>query len=326
MVAAADWSALGTQVRLVVTDREALPQARRMLVDELAATDLACSRFRADSELRRLDAAAGRPVPVSPLLADFLLVALEAARFTDGDLDPTMGRAMCELGYDRDFAAVPAAAPEVRVRVVPAPATGWRQVELDHAGRTVRVPAGVQLDLGATAKALAADRAAEHIHAELGTGVLVGLGGDIRAAGHAPAGGWQVRVQDVTGHPDEPVDGPVAQVALVAGGLATSSTTARRWSRGGSVLHHILDPRSGLPADTPWRTVTVSAPTCVAANTASTVAVVRGRGATAWLRQLGVPARLVDHDGQVRLVGAWPEQDDETPGPRPSGQAMEVAS
>lgn len=320
MVAAADWPALGTRVRLVVTEPAALAAARRLLEAELAATDLACSRFRADSELRGLDASDGRPVPVSPLLADFLLVALEAARFTDGDLDPTVGRAMSDLGYDRDFAAIPAG-PGARLRVVPSPAPGWRQVELDHAGRTVRVPAGVRLDLGATAKALAADRAAEHIRTELGTGVLVSLGGDIRVAGAAPAGGWQVRVQDVTGHPDEHVDGPVAQVALLDGGLATSSTTARRWSRGGSVLHHILDPRSGLPADTPWRTVSVAAPTCVAANTVSTVAVVRGQQALPWLRQLGVPARLVDHEGRAHHVGAWPTQTG------PSGERVaEVAS
>ncbi len=300
----ADWTALGTQVRLVVTEPHALDDARRVLEDELAALDRACSRFRADSELRRLDDAAGRPTPVSPLLAEAIAVALDAARATQGDLDPTVGAAMADLGYDLDFAELPADGP--RVRVVPLPAPGWHRVLLDRAAGVVTMPAGVRLDLGATAKALAADRAAERIAAALGTGVLVGLGGDLSVRGAAPDGGWQVRVQDVTTRPDDAATGPVAMVALHHGGLATSSTMARRWVRGGDVLHHILDPRLGLPARSPWRTVSVAAGTAVAANTASTTAVIRGLRAPGWLARNGFAARLVDLDGQVRLVGGWP--------------------
>ena len=302
--AAADWTALGTLVRLVVTDPAALPEARRLLEEDLAALDLACSRFRPDSELRSLDGRAGRPVPVSPLLADAIAVALQAARRTAGDVDPTVGSAMSAIGYDRDFSEVPVTGP--RLRVVPVPAPGWETVRLDRAAGTVAVPDGVRLDLGATAKAFAADRCAGRIHDRLGTGVLVSLGGDLRSAGPAPAGGWQIRVQDVTGHPAAPADGPVSHIALHGGGLATSSTTARRWVRGGDLLHHIVDPRRGLPADSPWRTVSVAAPTCVTANTISTAAVIWGTGAPAWIASLGVAARLVDQQGGVRLVGGWP--------------------
>ena len=159
--AAADWTALGTLVRLVVTDPAALPEARRLLEEDLAALDLACSRFRPDSELRSLDRRAGRPVPVSPLLADAIAVALQAARRTAGDVDPTVGTAMSAIGYDRDFSAVPATGP--RLRVVPVPAPGWETVRLDRAAGTVAVPDGVRLDLGATAKAFAADRSAGRI-------------------------------------------------------------------------------------------------------------------------------------------------------------------
>jgi thiamine biosynthesis lipoprotein ApbE len=301
---AADWTAIGTLVRVVVTEPTALPDARRILVDDLAALDLACSRFRPDSELRRLDDGCGRPVPVTPLLAEALATALEAARRTDGDVDPTVGLAMADIGYDRDFGQVLPDGPVLRLVASPAP--GWEGVELDVDRGTVTVPPGVRLDLGATAKALAADRAARRIVDETGSGVLVSLGGDLRAAGPTPDGGWQVRVQDVTGHPDDAPIGPVAQVALHTGGLATSSTAARRWVRGGDVLHHITDPRRGLPADTPWRTVTVAAPTCVAANTASTAAVIRGDRAPRWLESMALAARLVNVDGTVRTVGAWP--------------------
>jgi thiamine biosynthesis lipoprotein len=170
----------------------------------------------------------------------------------------------------------------------------------------VSVPAGTRLDLGATAKAWAADRGAAMISAGLGCGVLVSLGGDIAVAGQAPAGGWRIRVQDVTGSPGDPPPGPSAVVAITAGGLATSSTAARRWRRGGDVLHHILDPRSGLPAPRVWRTVSVVGPTCADANTASTAAVIRGESAPAWLAGLGLPARLVRESGAVLTVGGWP--------------------
>ena len=319
----ASWRALGTLVQLVVTDPRCLPEARRLLAAELDAVDAACSRFRPDSEICSLRTALdrtapGRPVQVSPLLAEAIAVALRAARLTDGDVDPTVGGAMSAVGYDRDFDRVPRTGPPlpasastasastvsastVSARTVP----GWRSVHLQ--GRQLAMPPGIQLDLGATAKAWAADRAAARIGSELGCGVLVSLGGDIAVAGPAPAGGWRVRVQDVTGSPDDPPVGPYALIAIRDGGLATSSTSARRWQRGGDVLHHILDPRTGWPAEAVWRTVSVTAGTCADANTASTAAVIRGRAALGWLAKLGMPARLVDSTGVVFTVAGWPD-------------------
>jgi thiamine biosynthesis lipoprotein ApbE len=304
VTAAAEWTAIGVLARVVVTDPEALGPARRRLQHDLAALDLACSRFRPDSEIRALDGNDGRPTSVSELLAGALAAALTAAAETDGDVDPTVGEALAAAGYDRDFAAVAADGPRIRVR--PAAVPGWHLVELDEERRIVRVPAGVRLDLGATAKAWAADRAAAHIAADVGCGVLVALGGDVACAGPAPDRGWQVRVQDVTGPVDGVPDGPFSQVGLHHGGLATSSTRARRWVRGGQVLHHIVDPRNGLPARSPWRTVSVAAESCLAANTASTAAVVRGARAVPWLEARGATARLVDDEGRVKLTGGWP--------------------
>jgi len=302
---AATWMALGCQVDLVVTDPSSLATARAMLEADLADVDAACSRFRPDSELVGLDRAAGRPVAVSPLLAEAIGVALRAAELTDGDVDPTVGEAIAAVGYDRDFDLVPPDGPALglAVRAVP----GWRQVRLDPPLLTM--PAGVRLDLGATAKAWAADRAAGRIAAATGGGVLVGLGGDITVAGRPPAGGWRIRVQDVTGRPEDSPVGPSAVVAIGSGGLATSSTTARRWRRGGDVLHHILDPRTGLPPAPVWRTVSVTAATCVDANAASTAAIIRGDRAPGWLARLGLPARLVGVDGTVRTVAGWPAGD-----------------
>ncbi|MGZ4666639.1 MAG: FAD:protein FMN transferase, partial [Frankiaceae bacterium] len=274
----ADFPALGTYVRLVTSEPSQLDEARDLLDSSLRALDQACSRFRPDSEL--MCVAAGRPVQVSPLLAEAVSVALRAAALTDGDVDPTLGDALAAVGYDRDFQAVAAVGPSVRIVTRPAP--GWRRIRLDRlerAGALLTVPAGIGLDLGATAKAFAADRAAAEIAARLGCGVLVSLGGDVAVAGPPPPGGWVVRVQDRPGRPEDEVTGPTSTVAIAAGGLATSSTSARRWVRGDRVLHHVLNPRTGLPAASPWRTVSVTAATCVDANTASTASIVRGSAA-----------------------------------------------
>jgi len=217
-----------------------------------------------------------------------------------------VGGAMSAAGYDRDFSLMRHDGPPLKLTIRSVP--GWRQVQFDEQTRLLSLPAGVRLDLGATAKAWAADRAAERIAAELGCGVLVNLGGDIAVAGEAPASGWHVRVQDITGRPEDPPVGPATVVAIHSGGLATSSTTARRWRRGGDVLHHILDPRSGLPAAPVWRTVSVAAATCTDANIASTAAIIRGESAPAWLSGQGLAARLVTESGAVRTLGGWPPE------------------
>jgi FAD:protein FMN transferase len=305
------WQALGMLVQLVVTDPGQLDAAQRLLADDLAELDLACSRFRPDSELSALgtaarDATGPVTVTVSPLLAEAIAVSLRAASLTDGDVDPTVGGALSALGYDRDFRQVPATGPAlpggIGVRIIP----GWRSIRLDPATRRLTVPPGIQLDLGATVKGWAADRSAARIAATLGCGVLVSLGGDTSVAGEPPDGGWRIRVQDLTAMPDEPPPGPSTVVAIRDGGLATSSTAARRWKRGGDVLHHILDPRTGQPAAPVWRTASVAAASCADANTAATAAIIRGRQAPAWLASLNLPARLVEPDGTVHTIAGWP--------------------
>jgi FAD:protein FMN transferase len=295
------WPALGSTAIVFVTEAGAIASARALLEEELAGIDLACSRFRSDSELSRLNAAGGEPVQASPLFLEAVETAIRVARATDGDVDPTVGRAMRGIGYDRDFGALPpdGAAP------VPVIAAGWRNVHVDRAAGTIRLTAGAELDLGATAKALAADRGARRVNRVLGCGVLVNLGGDISVAGPPPSGGWSVQVCD--DHAD--VDPAAGQtVAITSGGLATSSTTVRRWTAGGCSAHHIVDPRSGASARVVWRTTSVAAGSCVDANAASTAAIVRGEGAPAWLRGLGLPSRLIAADGEIVRLAGWPQE------------------
>ena len=299
-MSAARWSALGTYVHLATGDPADLPGARRIAEDVLAEVDRTCSRFRGDSDLVRANGRPGRWTPVDPLLVAAVRVAVEAAAVTDGLVDPCLGRALVNLGYDRDLHAVHRR-PHPADRPPPPPQTGcWRDIGLDPDG-ALWVPEGCALDLGATAKAWAADLLAAEVVDQLGLHVLVSLGGDIRIDGpDTPRPGWTVRV---TESPDD-VKGEV--VALAGGGLATSSTRARRWRTRHGVAHHVLDPRTRRPTDEHWRTVTATGATCVAANVASTAALVLGRGAVPWLREHGVTARLVRRDGHLTRTGGWP--------------------
>ncbi len=296
--------ALGTTAALFVTEGNGLDRARSALEAELAAIDRACSRFRSDSELSRVNRAQGRAIPVSELFAEAVGVALDAARVTAGAVDPTIGRSLRAIGYDCDFAdIVPGSDRPLRVRAMRI--GGWRAVRLDRRTRTIRLPKDVELDLGATAKALAADRAARRAQREIGGGVLVNLGGDLSVAGTTPPQGWSVRVTD----DHAGTGGDCGQtVRISVGGLATSSTTVRRWATSDGSRHHIVDPRSGDSAAEVWRTVSVAASSCVDANVAATAAIVRGESAPAWLTELGLPSRMVSRDGRVVLVGAWPEE------------------
>jgi len=290
-----EWNRWSTEMHLLVTESTVLSNARQVVDSELDAIEIAASRFRSDSEICALAGADGGRTPVSPVLADLIDAALNAARLTDGDVDPTVGSAMIALGYDRDFAEIDTVAPRLTSMTVP---TNWTDVEFD--GSSIRLPSGVLLDLGATAKAVAADRCAHLVHQQTGSGVLINLGGDIATAGPAPDGGWRILVQDTD-------DDPASQVTIGTDtGLATSSTRRRRWLRSGHALHHIIDPRTGAPVDPVWRSVSVAAGSCLTANTITTAAIIRGYRAPEWIRSLDIPARLVDRDGAESFFGGWP--------------------
>jgi thiamine biosynthesis lipoprotein len=294
------FKAIGTTAHLLVTEPRGLIDGEGLLRSFLTDLDVSCSRFRADSALSAVNRHGGG-TNVHPLLFAALRVAMRAARDTDGLVVPTLGACMIAIGYDRSFAGVRAASGE-RVDPVP-PSASWRDIELDEETRSVRLPRGIQLDLGATAKAWAADVAAARIAERLGCGALVNLGGDLAIAGEAPADGWRVRVTA-----DHSVSTGGQVVAVRSGGLATSSTTVREWKRADQVLHHVLDPATGLPAQRIWRYVSVSANDCVTANTAATAALVLGTRAEGWLGTRDLAARLVAADGSVTAVAGWPSE------------------
>ncbi len=299
------WSLWSTYAFLAVSDAGALPSARQRADQVLSDVDGACSRFRPDSDLTRANHRAGRWTSVDPLLVAAVRVGLRAAELTDGLVDPCLGRSLISWGYDADI-------DTVRRR------SGWgsRPPERHHPDRwqslevrddAVLVPAGAQLDLGATCKAWAADLVATTIAEELGCTAVVSLGGDVSVQGvpGEPPPAWPVQVAETYA---ASTDAGRSVTVSLRGGLATSTTVARRWPGvGGSWIHHLIDPRSGRPVDHGVRTVTAVGRDALSANIASTAALVLGPESAAWLEKRGVGGRIVDDHGLVRTVGAWPQ-------------------
>jgi thiamine biosynthesis lipoprotein len=240
---------------------------------------------------------AGEVVKIGPLLA-------RAAATTDGLVTPLAGGALAAAGYDRTFREV-----RERGRWTPLPASvpSWQEIELDERSGTIRIPAGARLDLGSTAKALAADDAAAEIAKATGGGALVSLGGDIAVSGEPPGDGWIVLLAD---DHMAPLTEPGPTVALTEGGLATSSTAVRRWATDDGEAHHVIDPRTARPASSCWRTVTAAAASCVEANAAALACILLDAEAPKWIRAHGLHARLVSEIGVVHRVGSWPVEVD----------------
>jgi len=288
---------MGTVNTVVVDESAVLPRAMAVVQGEIHEIDRVCSRFRADSELSRLNERPGEAVVVSPLLEEALVAALRAAQMTGGLVDPTVGRCIQDIGYTVTFRDIPSEGPPLHLSV--RSVVGWQAVEHDPVAHTVRLPSGVSLDLGASCKAWAADRAAQTVADQLGVGVAVDCGGDVAVRGPLREQGWPVRVADRLDADDW------QDVMVFDGGLATSGTTTRRWRRGGMEVHHIIDPATGLSARTPWAMASVAAATCLEANAAATAAIIMGEAAPGWLDGLSLPARLLHRAGRLQFAGGW---------------------
>lgn len=296
MTASRTWTAWSCTVRLTVDDPAVLGAACGELKALMDRVDKAASRFRPDSELSVVNSRAGALVPVSRLLVDLVDVSLVAAQMSGGAVDPTVGPAVIAAGYDADIEAVRRRFPQPADE--PGPIAGWQQVSLNRKLALLGVPTDCALDLGATAKAWTADRAANVLSKRYGCAVLVEIGGDLRAAG-TPKKPWVITVAERAG--DQGV-----LVTLAHGGLTTSTRTVRRWQTPTGYGHHVIDPRTGRPAAGPYRTASVWAPTAVRANTFSTALVATGEAALGRLKLASHPARLIGADGEITELSGWP--------------------
>lgn len=302
-VASAGFRAIGTTNEILATRPDALASAVALASDYLRELDATCSRFRSDSELSQFAAQAvanDTTWYASPLLLDYLHAARYAAELTDGLVDFTVGSALISTGYDQDVDAVRA---REDFHTTAADVPGWERVVFGSLGR-VSVPQGTVIDLGATAKAHAADQIARLLALRLPGGFLVNLGGDIATSGDVPDDGWSVGV--------EAADGTERQaVAITSQAITTSSTQLRTWHTDAGQAHHIIDPRTGDTAAAVWAQVSCVATTALEANAASTAALVLGEDAVAWLDARGVPARLERLDGTPVFTGGWPQSDND---------------
>jgi thiamine biosynthesis lipoprotein len=250
---------MGTDVRILCEDGDA--RAARTVVEDAAER---LSRFDPRSELSRLNADPRPEVPASPLLRRAVTVALDAARRTGGLVDPTLLDAIEAAGYARSRRGVAAADLRAELHAAPRrrparphPRARWREIEVT--GSAIRRPPGLRIDLGGTAKGLAADLAAGHLRSG-----VVDCGGDIRVAGPSRA--------VLVAHP---LSGAMAaELTLHDEGVATSGIDRRVWSGG----HHLIDPATGGPAWTGVIAATAVAPTAAEAEALAKAALLSGRG------------------------------------------------
>jgi thiamine biosynthesis lipoprotein len=289
---------MGTDVEVLAlgADDATVTELGTIAADALEAREARWSRFRPSSELCSINAAGGAPVVVSRSTFALVERAIASWRATDGRFDPTVLDALQAAGYDRDFATLPATQAD---RTGDAPdVPGCDGIVLDPVVSSVRLPPGVALDLGGIGKGVAADEvSAELLAAGLPgvRGVLVNLGGDLRARGDAPAPrGWIVEVDDPL------ATGRTGVVALVAGAVATSTRLRRTWTRGGRAMHHLIDPRTGEPAAAGLVSVTVVAGTAADAEVLAKAAYVAGvDDGRVLIETAGATGLFVTDDGAV---------------------------
>jgi thiamine biosynthesis lipoprotein len=291
-----DFRAMGSQMAALLDTRPDRAADRLAQVPGwFAVWEQRLSRFRADSELSQLNRRPGEPVRLSPVLWDVLQASLQAAERTQGLVVPTLLPALESAGYDRDFESLRQNPPAASRS--PHPEAGdWRALRLDPGGRTVTLPPDVRLDLGGVAKGWAADRAARRLGAS--AAALIDAGGDIAVSGPPSGGpGWSIGVADPKGSPEAQVE----VLRLARGGVATSGRDYRRWEQEGSWMHHILDPRTALPAHTDVLSATVVAPTATEAEAAAKAALILGsQEGLAWIDDRpALAGLLVLEDGQV---------------------------
>ncbi|GAA3209979.1 FAD:protein FMN transferase [Actinocorallia longicatena] len=274
MTGRAEFPLWGGEATVLVADGTRAEAARAAVGTVVEAVDAALSVHREDSVAAWVNRAEGREVRTGELFRWALEIALRAWRASGGLVDVAGG------------------------------SLDWREAVIED---PLRLPAGARLDFGSVGKAWAADLAAERAAEAAGCGVLVALAGDLAVAGEIPAEGWTVRVCDDHRTAGGLPDGQDVRLTA-AGGLATSSLRVRgHRSLDGTVVNHIVDPRSGLPVRGEWRTVTVSAGSCVDANIATTETLVLGHDRR--LAGRGLPARLVHADGWTRTLNGWPERE-----------------
>jgi thiamine biosynthesis lipoprotein len=297
----ARFRAMNTDVSFIApgnggSEFEQAVEVARQTFEEVEAS---LSRFRPDSELCALNRAAGSPFRASPLLLRAVSLAVDAAKATDGIFDPSVLPALEAAGYDRSFEQLTRGAVSV---LAPPPVRDYRAIRLDFSTSTIALDVGQRIDLGGIGKGMAVDLA-------LGATAnlpdrCINAGGDVAVRGAASAGeGWTIELEDSG---DLPGGEAPLSITIADSGVATSTITRRSWKRGASQYHHLIDPRTGLPSTSPFRTVTAVARSCVEADVAAKTALLLGEDGLAFLDSQGMHGFAVRRDGSAAATSHWP--------------------
>ncbi|HEV2954092.1 MAG TPA: FAD:protein FMN transferase [Candidatus Dormibacteraeota bacterium] len=289
---------MGTVVT-VLAPAAAFEHALKLVETLFENWDLCFSRFKTESELSRLNRSAGVETAVSPLLFLAAAKAMTAAEISDGVFDPLLLDQMLRCGYDRTFTDIPTNGPALDAQAHPGGA--WRGMRLDPARRTVRLPAGTGMDLGGLVKGMAVDAALTGLRRAAVACAAVDAGGDLAVMGLPPGlDSWPIEIE--TGWKKE-------VVPLRRGALATSTVGKRRWNRGGVAQHHLIDPRTGSPAESGVWSVSAAAPTCAEAEIAAKVALILGSEAGCQFLESNRWAGLITSaTGESHRAGGWPSE------------------
>jgi len=296
----ARFAALGTTIEVITTDPARLPDVVRHVQSCIADIDRTFSRFRSDSELIRLERSNRRPQRASGLFLELLDLAYRAYESTDGWFDLTVRDALEASGYDRSIEWLEAEGPGPSR--TSRPAGQWHLINYDRDRGLIELRDGVRLDFGGIGKGFAVDYALRSLPPGSG-GVLINAGGDLAVRGPIPEGGW---ICDVAATENSATE---ETILLREGAMATSGLGRRQWLRDGRPFHHLINPRTGEPGESPWRIVTVVARTCVAAEVAAKVAWLRAGEGPQWLESLGLSGRFAGIDGRVQVAGRWRRQE-----------------
>ncbi len=299
------FGAMGSHAHVLVIADDAGTAARlvRGAQRRIEQLEARWSRFRPHSELNRLNASAGVPAIVSDDTMRLVECMCTGYAVTEGAYDPTVLEAIEALGYDRDFLCVVShsnSAVERRIGSGDRRGRGFGEVTVSKRSRLVWLPEGVGIDPGGIGKGLAADIVAEELVAAGARGALVNLGGDLRVVGHPDDSDcWIVDVED-------PMTGaPVTSVALVDGGLATSSTERRAWRHDGKPVHHVIDPDTRESTDRGVVGASVIAREAWRAEVLTKACIVRGARGMELVDRFGAAARVTRRDGRAVTNTTW---------------------
>lgn len=298
MIRCIEFRAMNTSIMLAAEGDLAI-EGMQVAKDFIDDCEQRFSRFLPASELTALNRSAGEWTPVSEDLMDMLQLSIKYHRDTDGIFDPSILRDLKRIGYDRSMDEIRANGVDRSPDSTRISGPGFREISFDPRDRTVRLPGGMEIDLAGIAKGWIVERAARLLHRYVPV-CGVSAGGDILFIGKPSDDmDWDVYLED----PRNPMQ-MIAQLHVPSGAVATSSIMKRSWVQGQFVRHHLIDPRTGEPAQTSWLSATVICSNIIDADVYAKTLLIGGASAAQKLLKIDPHAAYIAVDADGTLIGS----------------------